>query len=110
VLRPDLDAYPDCGGKLKTLSEDVLEQLEYVRASRVICHVRPKLACACCDRIVQAPAASRPIERGLAGPGLLAHVLVAKYADHAPLYRQSAPCWPAGQLDGRGQHAAAAPG
>lgn len=66
------------------------EQLEYVPASfRVIRHVRPKLACACWDRIVQAPAVSRPIERGLAGPGLLAHVLVAKYADHVPLYRQS---------------------
>lgn len=90
VLRPDLDACPDCGGKLKDLGENVSEQLEYVPASfRVIRHVRPKLACACCDRIVQAPAASRPIERGLPGPGLLAHVLVAKYADHVPLYRQS---------------------
>lgn len=78
------------GGMLKTLGEDVSEQLEYVPASfRVLRHVRPKLACACCDRIVQAPAASRPIERGLPGPGLLAHVLVAKYADHVPLYRQS---------------------
>ena len=48
-----------------------------------------KLACTCCDTIVQAPAASRPIERGIAGPGLLAHVLVAKFADHLPLYRQS---------------------
>jgi transposase len=44
---------------------------------RVIRHVRPKLA------------RSRPVERGLAGPGLLAHVLVAKFADHLPLYRQS---------------------
>jgi transposase len=68
----------------------VAEQLEYVPASfRVIRHVRPKLACACCDTIVQAPAPSRPIERGIAGPGLLAHVLVAKFADHLPLYRQS---------------------
>jgi transposase len=68
----------------------VAEQLEYVPASfRVIRHVRPKLACSCCDAIVQAPAPSRPIERGLAGPGLLAHVLVAKFADHLPLYRQS---------------------
>jgi transposase len=39
--------------------------------------------------IVEAPAPSRPIDRGLAGPGLLAHVLVSKYADHSPLYRQS---------------------
>jgi transposase len=90
VQTPARDACPDCGGNLKYLGEDVSEQLEYVPASfRVIRHVRPKLACACCDTIVQAPAASRPIERGIAGPGLLAHVLVAKYADHLPLYRQS---------------------
>ena len=64
--------------------------LEYVRASfKVLRHVRPKLSCDDCDRIVQAPAPSRPIDRGLAGPGLLAHVLVSKYADHQPLYRQS---------------------
>ena len=56
---------------------------------KVIRHVRPKLSCDACDRIVQAPAPSRPIDRGLAGPGLLAHVLVSKYADHQPLYRQS---------------------
>lgn len=56
---------------------------------RVIRHVRPKLACTGCDHIAQAPAPSRPIVRGLAGPGLLAHVLVAKFCDHLPLYRQS---------------------
>jgi hypothetical protein len=55
----------------------------------VIRHVRPKFSCAACATLVQAPAPSRPIARGLAGPGLLAHVLVAKYADHLPLYRQS---------------------
>lgn len=81
---------PDCGGALKKLGEDVSEVLEYVPASfRVIRHIRPKLACATCDIIVQAAAPSRPIARGLAGPGLLAHVLVAKYCDHLPLYRQS---------------------
>lgn len=81
---------PDCGGALKKLGEDVSEVLEYVPASfRVIRHIRPKLACAACDIIVQAAAPSRPIARGLAGPGLLAHVLVAKYCDHLPLYRQS---------------------
>ncbi|MEI6003472.1 IS66 family transposase, partial [Paraburkholderia bengalensis] len=79
-----------CGGLMKSLGEDVAEQLEYVPASfRVIRHVRPKFACVCCDHISQAPAPSRPIERGLAGPGLLAHVLVSKFADHIPLYRQS---------------------
>jgi transposase len=45
--------------------------------------------CGRCERVVEAPASSRPIERGLAGPGLLAHVLVSKFADHLPLYRQS---------------------
>jgi hypothetical protein len=52
-------------------------------------HVREKLNCTKCDKIVQAAAPTRPIERGVAGPGLLAHVLVSKYADHLPLYRQS---------------------
>lgn len=84
------ERYAECGGKMKRLGEDTSEQLEYVPASfRVIRHVRPKFACACCDHIAQAPAPSRPIERGLAGPGLLAHVLVSKFADHIPLYRQS---------------------
>jgi hypothetical protein len=65
--------------------------LEYVAASfRVVRHVRPKLSCARCERIVQSEALSWPIARDLAGPGLLAPVLVAKYADHLPLYRQSA--------------------
>jgi transposase len=63
--------------------------LEYVPARfKVIRHVRPKLCCAHCQTIVQAAAPSRPIARGLAGPGLLAHVLISKYADHLPLYRQ----------------------
>src|ERR1700733_10177883 len=87
---PDHEACPDCGGRLRVLGEDVAEMLERVRACfKVIRHVRPKLSCDACDRIMQAPAPSRPIDRGLAGPGLLAHVLVSKYADHLPLYRQS---------------------
>jgi transposase len=64
--------------------------LEYVPGRyKVIRHVRPKLSCASCQKIVQVSAPSRPIERGIAGPGLLAHVLVSKYCDHLPLYRQS---------------------
>src|ERR1700677_497016 len=87
---PKESACPDCGGGLRKLGEDVSEMLEYVPASFfVVRHVRPKLSCTKCDRIVQAAAPSRPIERGVAGPGLLAHVLVSKYADHLPLYRQS---------------------
>ena len=77
---------PACGGSLKKLGETVSEMLEYVPASfRVIRHVRSKFACSRCDTIVQAPAPSRPIARGLAGAGLLAHVRVAKYCDHLPL-------------------------
>ena len=90
TYRPKPKACPDCGGELKPLGEDVSEILEYVPARfKVIRQVRPKLACACCERIVQAAAPSRPIQRGVAGPGLLAHVLVSKYCDHLPLYRQS---------------------
>jgi transposase len=56
---------------------------------KVIRHVRPKFACSACDRVVEAPAPSRPIAYGLAAPNLLAHVLVSKFGDHQPLYRQS---------------------
>ncbi len=87
---PPQSMCPECGGALRKLGEDVSEILEYVPAQfKVIRHVRPKLSCTRCERMVQAAAPSRPIERGLAGPGLLAHVLVSKYADHLPLYRQS---------------------
>jgi hypothetical protein len=80
---PAEQACPQCGGTLARLGEDVSEMLEYVPASfKVIRIVRPKLSCTGCDVIVQAPAPSRPIERGIAGPGLLAHVLTAKYCDY----------------------------
>ena len=89
VLSPGEDC-ARCGGKLKTLGEDVTEELEYVPGRFVVNRiVRPRKACACCEAIVQSPLPSRPIERGRPGPGLLAHVLVSKYADHPPLYRQS---------------------
>lgn len=90
TITPEQEACPGCGGKLKHLGEDVSEILEYVPASfKVIRQVRTKLCCTGCDRIVEEPAPSRPIDRGLAGPGLLAHVLVSKYSDHLPLYRQA---------------------
>ena len=80
---------PDCGRKMRQLSEDTSEQLDYVPGYfQVIRHVRPKLSCGACARIVQAPAPSRPIERGLPSAALLAQVVAAKYADHCPLYRQ----------------------
>ncbi len=64
--------------------------LEYIPASfQVIRHVRPRLCCPKCERVVQAPAPARPIDHSYAGPGLLAHVLTAKFCDHLPLYRQS---------------------
>src|SRR5215510_576526 len=90
TLLPQEEACPDCGGALHKLGEDVSEILERAPARcYVIRQVRVKLACGSCDKIVQAKAPSRPIERGMAGPGLLAHVLVSKYADHLPLYRQA---------------------
>jgi transposase len=68
----------------------VTEELEYVPGRFVVNQiVRPRMACRDCDRIIQSSLPSRPIERGRPGPGLLAHVLVSKYADHSPLYRQS---------------------
>jgi transposase len=80
---------PGCGGELRKIGEDVSVMLEHVPEKfKVIRQVRPKLSCATCERIVQAPAETRPIAHGMAGPGLLAHVLVSKYADHLP-YRQS---------------------
>jgi transposase len=88
--KPGSDCCPDCGGGLRHFGDDVSEQLEYVPESfKVIRHVRPKFTCTGCDRVVEAPTPSRPIERGLAGPSLLAHVIVSKYADHLPLFRQS---------------------
>ena len=90
IHEPEEKGCPACGGNLHKLGEDVSEMLEFVPARfKVIRHVRPKLSCTKCDVIVQAEAPSRPLAGGLAGPGLLAHVLVSKYADHLPLYRQS---------------------
>jgi len=87
---PEHDCCPDCGARLRQFGEDVSEQLERIPATyKVIRHVRPKFACSGCDRVVEAPAPSRPIANGLPGPDLLAHVLVSKFCDHQPLYRQS---------------------
>ncbi len=90
IYPPEEQSCPSCGAKLRHLGEDVSEQLEFVPACfRVIRHIRPKMTCTCCNCIVQAPARSRPIAGGMAGPGLLAHVAVSKFADHLPFYRQS---------------------
>jgi len=77
-----------CGNGLRVIGQDVSEVLDYEPGNfLVIRHVRPKLACGDCQSIVQAPAPSRPVDRALAGAGLMAHVLVSKYADHTPLHR-----------------------
>jgi transposase len=72
------------------IGETVSEMLDHVPARlQVIRICRPRYGCRACGTIHQAPAPERPIAKGLASPGLLAHVLVAKYCDHLPLYRQS---------------------
>src|ERR1700681_4838480 len=91
-MRFDLEyqACPCCGGELHVIGETVSEMLDHVPARlRVIRICRPRYGCRACGTIHQAPAPERPIAKGLASPGLLAHVLVAKYCDHLPLYRQS---------------------
>ncbi|AWC23638.1 hypothetical protein ASC75_00005 [Aminobacter sp. DSM 101952] len=79
-----------CGGALHVIGESVSEMLDWVPAQlRVIRTVRPKYACRTCETVTQAPAPERLIAGGLATPALLAQVLVSKYCDHTPLYRQS---------------------
>ncbi|ASG24807.1 IS66 family transposase [Nitrospirillum viridazoti CBAmc] len=91
IVHAPHDTCPSCGSTLRKVGEDVTEVLDYIPARfTVIRHVRPALSCRCCEGMVQAPMPSLPIERGLPSAGLLAHVLIAKYCDHLPLYRQSA--------------------
>jgi transposase len=81
---------PACGGAMRKVGEDVTEILDYVPGRfEVIRHVRPAYSCRKCEAMAQAPMPALPIPRGQAGPGLLAHVLIAKFCDHLPLYRQS---------------------
>jgi transposase len=80
-----------CGTPMARIGEEVKEQLEYVPASfYVLQTVRGKYACRRCEEgVVTAPVPAQPIDKGLPGPGLLAHVMVSKYADHLPLARQA---------------------
>jgi transposase len=80
----------DCGREKARIGEDVTEQLEYEPGKlSVLKHIYPKYACSCCkDGVTSAPPAASPIEGGLAGSGLLAYVIVNKFSDHLPLYRQ----------------------
>ena len=82
---------PCCKGQLHRIGEDVSERLDIIPAQfRVLVVHRPKYACrACEDVVVQAPAPARLIEGGLPTEVTVAQVLVSKYADHLPLYRQS---------------------
>jgi transposase len=86
---PEQRVCPDCGGQQTCIGQDVREQLEYIPASLVVLeHIRPKYACRACEaNVVIAERLPEPIEKGLPGPGLLAHIAVSKYADHLPLYR-----------------------
>jgi transposase len=90
VFHPADRACPSCGGALRRIGEDVTETLDYVPGRfKVVRHVREKLSCRACDTVVAAPAPDHAIPRGRAGAGLLAHIVVSKYDDHLPLYRQS---------------------
>jgi transposase len=87
---PDAEGCSQCGGDMGPLGEDVVEVLDYIPARfEVVQHVRPKLACKKCDHISQAPSVALPVPKGRMTPQLLAHVVVSKYCDHLPLYRQS---------------------
>jgi transposase len=81
---------PGCGGALRRIGEDMTETLDYVPGRfKVVRHLREKLSCRACDTVVSAPAPDHAITRGRAGAGLLAHIVVSKYDDHLPLYRQA---------------------
>ncbi|MCH8154251.1 MAG: IS66 family transposase [Proteobacteria bacterium] len=89
-LDVESDACPGCGGRLHSIGETTSEMLDWVPAQlRVLRIRRPKYGCRACGTIHQAPAPERPIAKGLATPGLIAQVLVSKYCDHTPLYRQA---------------------
>jgi transposase len=90
VVDIDDKSCPCCGGALHQIGEDVSERLDVVPAHySVLVTRRPKYACrGCTDGVVQAPAPARLIESGIPTEAMIASVLVAKYADHCPLYRQ----------------------
>jgi transposase len=91
VIEPHDQTCPCCGGALHRIGEDVAERLDVIPAQfKVIVTRRPRYGCRACESaVVQAPAPARLIEGGLPTEAIIAHVLVGKYADHLPLYRQS---------------------
>ena len=84
-------ACPCCGGALHQIGEDVAERLDVVPTTfRVLVTRRPRYGCRACESaVVQAPAPARIVEGGIPTEALIAQVLVSKYADHLPLYRQT---------------------
>ena len=92
--RVDIHHEPDsttcgCGCQLKRIGEDVSEKLDYTPGVFTVeQHIRGKWACAQCETLIQAPVPAQIIDKGIPTAGLLAQVLVAKYSDHLPLYRQ----------------------
>ena len=91
VVDVEEKACPCCGGALHQIGEDVAERLDVVPTTfRVLVTRRPRYGCRSCEgAIVQAPAPARIVEGGIPTEALIAQVLVAKYADHLPLYRQA---------------------
>ena len=89
-LAPEQRACPGCGAQRAEIGSETSEQLEYIPASyKVIEHIRVKYACPHCEeQVALAAKPPQPVEKGLPGPGLLAQTVLAKYGDHAPLYRQ----------------------
>lgn len=90
LLEPEAKC-DSCGGKsFRKIGEDVSEILERIPESyKVIKYIRPRCACTNCDNIVQAYTPSKVIDKGIAGPGLLADIFVNKFSNHLPAYRQS---------------------
>ena len=83
------DTACSCGQPMQRFGEDVAERLDYQPGVFTVeRHVRGKWACRCCEKIVQAPVPAHVIDKGIPTAGLLAHLLVAKFMDHLPLYRQ----------------------
>ena len=88
-LSPEEKTCSGCGRPMDRIGEDVTRELELQPAKlEAHIHVRPKYACRCCKHgVCAAPLPPRPIPGGIAGPGLVAEVLVSKFGDHLPLYR-----------------------